>query len=61
MEKKCTFAMELMEALFNSFKICYSSPAMFDTFVRACTLIRATEDIYIVIEKLRMKGYLISI
>lgn len=47
--------------LVNSFEICYSSPALFDTLVRACMLIRATEDIYIVIEKLRMKGYLISI
>lgn len=61
MEKKGTSTMELMEALVNSFEISNSSLVVLDTLVRLCTPIRATEDIYIVIKKLRMKEYLISI
>ncbi|XP_073302453.1 uncharacterized protein [Primulina huaijiensis] len=55
------FPLEISEALVNSYDACFSSSAVFDALIRTCTELGATEDAYVVIEKLRSRGFWISI
>lgn len=53
--------LEISEALVNSYDASFSSSAIFDALIRTCTELGVTEDAYVVIQKLRSRGYWISI
>ncbi|CAK7351225.1 unnamed protein product [Dovyalis caffra] len=53
--------MEVLEALNNSYRMCESSPAVFDALIRACTQIGATEGAYEVIKKLQVEDCWVTI
>ncbi|KAA8520070.1 hypothetical protein F0562_014326 [Nyssa sinensis] len=61
MQTKGYSPLEVLETLVDSYEMCLSSPAVFDSLVRACTQIGATEGAFDVIKKLRMEGFGVSI
>ncbi|XP_041013883.1 pentatricopeptide repeat-containing protein At1g11710, mitochondrial-like [Juglans microcarpa x Juglans regia] len=53
--------LKALEGLTNSYKVCDSSPAVFDALIRVCTQIGDTDGAYEVIRKLRSKSYSFTI
>ncbi|KAJ8556150.1 hypothetical protein K7X08_022908 [Anisodus acutangulus] len=53
--------LEILEVLLDTFASRFTCDAVFDTLVRACTELGASEGAYSVIEKLRTEGLFVSI
>ncbi|KZV37174.1 pentatricopeptide repeat-containing protein mitochondrial [Dorcoceras hygrometricum] len=61
MVSKGYYPLEISESLVDSYDACFSSTAVFDALIRTCTELGAIEEAYVVIEKLRTRGYWISV
>nr|QQL93817.1 pentatricopeptide repeat protein [Lycium chinense] len=53
--------LEILEVLLDTYDVSFTCDAVFDTLVRACTELGASDGAYSVIKKLSMEGYFVSV